>query len=376
MNTSTFKPLTLALFLICAASAPVFADPESEKIEAAVRQAHVVNKNYPLHAVISGREATILTRRHPKATDDDLRIDGVLVTKAVIDSFPSNIDRVKVLFRDEDATSGKSVELTAADIKEYGIGAMDAKKFLATIVVTKVGGDEELNQSRLTAAERKLTVSAGPYDEERLLLMDRINTLRRKGTGVTPFETMFAQIETLAKAGAPVPVKEAMRVLADKLAQQEDLVRQANRTGSGRGIKVVSTSRTATAGQDSSNVSVATPNLVRADNDNELRLLLLQYEKSLFRHRSDPASCAYYQRKMSDIQTEKNNGASSGKVKNLLGSLVDEMNHACGGGPIGGSRGGAGNRSFNPGQGEREPPGEDDKNDREQENWGAGRGPR
>jgi hypothetical protein len=39
---------------------------------------------------------------------------------------------------------------------------------------------------------------------QRLLLMDRINTLRRKGTGVAPFEAMFAQIETQVKSGQTV----------------------------------------------------------------------------------------------------------------------------------------------------------------------------
>ncbi len=323
MKSSTIKALSLAVAAIVFSADAAFADAESEKVEAAVRKARVVSSHYPLHAVISGQEATILTRRHPKATDDDLRIDSVLITKAVVDSFTPAISRVKVLFRDEDASSGKAVELTADDIKEYGSGSMDAKKFLATIAVTEVGGDEELKQSKLAAAERKLMVSAGPYDEERLLLMDRINTLRRKGTGVTPFEVMFAQIETLAKAGAPAPVKEAMRVLADKLAQQEDLVRQASRTGSGRGISVVKSSRVA----DSQGQNVDF-NGARGNSDNELRSLLLQYEKSHFRFRNDQSSCAYYQRKMNDILSEKNSGASTERLKTLLTGLIDEMNHA------------------------------------------------
>jgi hypothetical protein len=108
-----------------------------------VRKAQVIKKDFPVHAVISGREATILTRRHPKATDDDLRIDAVLITKSVLDSF-NTIGTVQVLFRDEDSSSGKSVEVTAGDIKTYANGSpLIREKFLATIAVTKVGGDDE-----------------------------------------------------------------------------------------------------------------------------------------------------------------------------------------------------------------------------------------
>lgn len=346
-----------SLFAIALATAGcqlAFAlDATGENIEEAVRKAQVIKKDYPVHAVISGREATILTRRHPKATDDDLRIDSVLITKSVLDRFDS-IGTVQVLFRDEDSSSGKSVEVTAGDIKTYANGSIDPKKFLATIAVTTVGGDEEAAKNKLSAEERKFSVSPGPYEDQRLLLMDRINSLRRKGTGVAPFEAMFAQLEAQAKSGHSAAVKESLHKLGEKLAQQEDLVRQASRTGSGRGIKVVSSSKTSSqASQSSSQASGQSSNRssdrVAAANssaacdpiDEQNQVLIAKIMSFLQQHRGEASFRVYYLRKVGDIAAMKERGAEPARIKSMLASLVEELqrqkdersNYKGGGGP-------------------------------------------
>lgn len=304
-------------------------DATGENVEEAVRKAQVIKKDFPVHAVISGREATILTRRHPKATDDDLRIDAVLITKSVLDSF-NTIGTVQVLFRDEDSSSGKSVEVTAGDIKTYANGTIDPKKFLATIAVTKVGGDDEAIKSKLSAEERKMSVSSGQYEEQRLLLMDRINTLRRKGTGVAPFEAMFAQIETQVKSGQTVALKESVQKLGEKLAAQEDLVRQASRTGSGRGITVISSSKTSNQSSSQHQISdraSATP-LFPAPNDPmeaENQLLFAKIKSELAKQNGDASFNGHYLRKLADVLSAKTSGASPEKVRSLLTDIKDDL---------------------------------------------------
>lgn len=327
----SLAPLLALTVLVNGCQLALALDATGENVEEAVRRAQVIKKDFPVHAVISGREATILTRRHPKATDDDLRIDAVLITKSVLDSFDT-IGTVQVLFRDEDSSSGKSVEVTAGDIKTYANGTIDPKKFLATIAVTKVGGDDEAHKSKLSAEERKMSVSSGQYEEQRLLLMDRINTLRRKGTGVAPFEAMFAQIETQVKSGQSTMLKDSIQKLGEKLAAQEDLVRQANRTGSGRGISVISSSKTSSQSssltQKSDRAASATP--VPALNDpfdTQNMILLAKIKSEIAQHRGDPTFGAYYERKLSDIATEKAKGGSCGRINSLLSSLADEMQH-------------------------------------------------
>ena len=327
------KKISLAsLFAIAVATSScqlaLALDATGENVEEAVRKAQVIKKDYPVHAVISGREATILTRRHPKATDDDLRIDSVLITKSVLDRFDS-IGTVQVLFRDEDSSSGKSVEVTAGDIKTYANGSIDPRKFLATIAVTTVGGDDEANKSKLSAEERKLSVSPGPYEDQRLLLMDRINSLRRKGTGVAPFEAMFAQLDAQAKSGQSASVKESLQKLGEKLAEQEDLVRQASRTGSGRGITVVSSSKTfnQASSQNSDRPQSVASSTSSDPMEAQNQALMTKIMSELMQHRGDPSCGVYYLRKLGDIVAEKAKGVSPSRINSLLSSLADEMEH-------------------------------------------------
>lgn len=300
-------------------------DATGENVEEAVRKAQVIKKDFPVHAVISGREATILTRRHPKATDDDLRIDAVLITKSVLDSF-NTIGTVQVLFRDEDSSGGKSVEVTAGDIKTYANGTIDPKKFLATIAVTNVGGDDEAIKSKLSAEEKKLSVSPGLYEEQRLLLMDRINTLRRKGTGVAPFEVMFAQLETQVKSGQSAVLKESIQKLGEKLAAQEDLVRQASRTGSGRGISVISSNKTSSKNADTVPSTSSLPIAKDAISD-ENQVLFGKITSELMQHRGDLDFGNYFRPKLAFVVSEKQRGSNPDKIKSLLNNILDEMEH-------------------------------------------------
>ncbi len=330
------KKISLASFLalsvlIAGCQVALALDATGENVEEAVRKAQVIKKDFPVHAVISGREATILTRRHPKATDDDLRIDAVLITKSVLDSF-NTIGTVQVLFRDEDSSSGKSVEVTAGDIKTYANGTIDPKKFLATIAVTKVGGDDEANKSKLSAEEKKFSVSSGLYEEQRLLLMDRINTLRRKGTGVAPFEAMFAQIETQVKNGQAAVLKDSIEKLGEKLAAQEDLVRQANRTGAGRGITAISSSKTSSQSSSLNQKSdSAAPGAVLPALNDPMEIqnvtLLAKIKSEMAQHRGDPTFAPYFERKLSDIAAEKVKGGSCERINSMLSRLAAELQH-------------------------------------------------
>ncbi|MDP3510368.1 MAG: hypothetical protein Q8T09_20530 [Candidatus Melainabacteria bacterium] len=324
------KKISLASFLalsvlIAGCQVALALDATGENVEEAVRKAQVIKKDFPVHAVISGREATILTRRHPKATDDDLRIDAVLITKSVLDSF-NTIGTVQVLFRDEDSSSGKSVEVTAGDIKTYANGTIDPKKFLATIAVTKVGGDDEANKSKLSAEEKKFSVSSGLYEEQRLLLMDRINTLRRKGTGVAPFEAMFAQIETQVKNGQAAVLKDSIEKLGEKLAAQEDLVRQANRTGAGRGISVISSSKTSSKNSDNTSTTSFAP-IAKDPLQEDNQLLFVKISTEMAQHQGDVDFVNYFRPKLAFVANEKQRGASPEKIKPLLTSILDEMEH-------------------------------------------------
>ncbi|MBX9938086.1 MAG: hypothetical protein K2Y32_02475 [Candidatus Obscuribacterales bacterium] len=212
--------------------------PTSSNLVDLIRQAKVVNSDYPLHVVISGNYATVLTRRHPRAKEEDMKIDAVLITKSVLDAYGYCLDGVRVLFRDEDGTNGKKIAVTEQDIKNYGAGTMEPDQFLASLKLLNIDG--ELDGDTSTSArglESSLSVSPGPYEEQRLILLDRINSLRKRGTGVAPYEKLFAAMDEAAKTSSASDVKLQVTRLAEKLKEQEQLCRQAEMVSRGQGVK-------------------------------------------------------------------------------------------------------------------------------------------
>lgn len=226
----------LNLFDCPSASASDAVIPSADVVDV-VRKAKVVSSEYPLHVIVGDSLATVLTRRHHKATDDDLKIDAVLISKAVLDKFGDRLGRVKVLFRDEDSSFGKAVTVTTNDIKTYANGSMEPQRFLASLAIKKVDSEPDSSRVKNELDDSSLAVSPGPYQEQRLLLLDRINTLRKRGTGVAPFEKIFLELNSTAASGDKEAVGAAVNDLSRRLGEQEDLIKQAARVGSGHGIR-------------------------------------------------------------------------------------------------------------------------------------------
>lgn len=212
--------------------------PTSSNLVDLIRQAKVVNADYPVHVVISGNYATVLTRRHPRAKEEDMKIDAVLITKSVLDGYGYCLDGVRVLFRDEDGANGRKIAVTEQDIKNYGAGTMDPQQFLASLKLVSIDGELDGDSSELNRGKASsLVVSPGPYEEQRLMLLDRINSLRKRGTGVAPYEKLFVTMDDAAKTATAAEVKVLVSRLAEKLKEQEQLCRQAELVSRGQGVK-------------------------------------------------------------------------------------------------------------------------------------------
>lgn len=205
-----------------------------------VRQAKVVNPDYPLHVLVSGNFATVMTRRHPKAKDEDLKIDAVLITKSILDAYGYCLDGVRVLYRDEDGSNGKRIAVAEADIKNYAAGTMEPQRFLDSLKMVSIDGEldnDPRHGNKAGAAVSELSVSPGPFEDQRLLLLDRINTLRKRGTGVAPYERLFLSMDQSAKNQATEEVRKQVKALAERLSEQEQLCRQAELVSRGKGVQ-------------------------------------------------------------------------------------------------------------------------------------------
>lgn len=218
--------LTITCITLCGltlGSLPAYAvsqTVDASKLLFVLRSAKTVKPNQRLNAVMADKQATILTERNSKASDKDCKIDAVLIAKQLIDSFPDQISRVRVMFEKIGTNQSSRVDVTAGDVKAYALGAMNAESLLSSLDLVDVdtGGG--------VANGSALSVLPGPMLDKRLLLLSRIESLKSKGTSVKPFQALFATMEAEVSGGDGDKLTKDIAYLSEKLTDQEKMVKQ------------------------------------------------------------------------------------------------------------------------------------------------------
>lgn len=183
----------------------------------------------------NGPLVTVLAEEDAKTADQDLKIDALFLSKALMEAAPAQIEKVKVLFS-QSGHEGRYIIVDNREIQDFGHGKISPEKMLLSMHFSDV------------EPERAPDVVPGDQFERRLLVWNRIKRLRQQGTGVSPFENIFKEIESAAKAGDSAKVGEKVAYLESKLSDQEEQVKQAKKSAQGRGVPSIA-SRTSTAPQ-------------------------------------------------------------------------------------------------------------------------------
>ncbi|MBU6452845.1 MAG: hypothetical protein KGS72_13750 [Cyanobacteria bacterium REEB67] len=235
--------LSSAFFLTSRAASP---DPgialSAAELTELLTQPNVGVKATNLQVVGAGPDVTVLAQKESASSERDLKIDAVFLAKALIVAAPKQVSRVKVLFS-QAGHDGRFVNISDKQITQYGSGKISAEQFLATLHLVPV-----------EATPAPDLVPGGQY-ERRLLVWQRIEKLRKSGTGVEPFEALFSEIENTVKSGRDDPGKK-LSFLENKLADQEDALAQAKRTARGLGVPA---SKNSQSGGGGSTVAGALP---------------------------------------------------------------------------------------------------------------------
>lgn len=181
----------------------------------------------------TGPVVTVLTEEDAKNSEQDLKIDALFLSKALMEAAPGQIEKVKILFS-QSGREGRYIIIDNKEIQDFGHGKISPEKMLASMRFADV------------EPERAPDVVPGAEFERRLLVWNRIKKLRQQGTGVGPFENIFREIETAAKAGDANKVTDKVAYLESKLHDQEEQVKQAKKSAQGRGVPAIA-SRASTA---------------------------------------------------------------------------------------------------------------------------------
>ncbi len=208
---------------------------QNETISAAQFSTIIKDSNLKISAtnttvVGSGPAVTVLADESANSVDQDLKIDAVFLSKALIEAAPNQVKTVKVLFSQE-GKPGRYLSVNKEQILEYGSGKVSATQLLAAL------------KFRDVEVEKAPSVEPGLQFDHRLLTWKRINRLKQSGTGVQPFEAIFQEVERLAKTGDANKLEEKLAYLDNKLAEQEEQISLIRKAARGLGVPASATSQ-------------------------------------------------------------------------------------------------------------------------------------
>lgn len=214
--------LTLSVVLGVCWQNPSWAKLSSSQLTTLLRanaKARVSNINI----LGEGPLVTVVADKNPTASDKELKIDAIFLGKTLLEGAPGQVTDIKVIFSQQDR-EGRFIQITAQQIKDFGSGKIEPDKFLASINLIPVAGEQTPD------------VVQGPQFERRLLIWKRIDHLRKMGTGVRPFQSAFKEVETQVASGKTDDLSDKISNLERTLAQQENILQEARRIARGKGI--------------------------------------------------------------------------------------------------------------------------------------------
>lgn len=214
--------LALGVLIALSAQNPVWAKLSSSQLTNLLRanaKARVSNINI----LGEGPLVTIVADKNPNASDKELKIDAIFLGKTLLENAPGQVTDIKVIFSQQDR-EGRYIQISSQQIKDFGSGKIEPDRFLASIYLIPVAGEQTPD------------VVQGPQFERRLIVWKRIDHLRKMGTGVRPFQNAFKEVETQVSSGKTEDLSEKISNLERTLSQQENILHEAKRIARGKGI--------------------------------------------------------------------------------------------------------------------------------------------
>ena len=106
-------------------------------LTAAIRKAKIINETYPLRVGSSGTEVLVTTLNNPKSDEKSLKIDAVLVAKAIMDADKKILI---VHYRTKESMTARqmlTIIVKQSDVMAYGVNAIGVDSLLGELKVVK-----------------------------------------------------------------------------------------------------------------------------------------------------------------------------------------------------------------------------------------------
>ncbi|MCC6979180.1 MAG: hypothetical protein IT343_12730 [Candidatus Melainabacteria bacterium] len=270
--TAASLSLFASALVLISAAAPAHAGPVTPtELMAILKNAKIINQSALMRAALTDQEALVTAKRSAKDTDNDCKINAVMFAKTLMDAYPEQVLRVKVMFFDFEKSRYSQIVIRKGDVAAFRSGSLSKDALLGSLEITNVA-DPTMNAAATQSGSGSASgagVVAGPFQDKRLLLLSHIEALSQKGTNVKAFRAIFDQIEDLARQGNETALNQKIPYLFEKLQEQQKLVKQASQVGKSTTTAVQSSS----SNSSSPNAGAAAGQPTAADNLNASKLI-------------------------------------------------------------------------------------------------------
>jgi hypothetical protein len=154
---ATFTSILLSLGLTLSS----YAHISSEQLQAEITKAKILPPDAKVTTAITGSELTVSTYKLEKATENDCKIDAVLISKTAFAADPE-FSRVVVIFYDPIyPTSYDEIPVTLGDVTAFGSGSLSKGQLLSELKLTKrsASGSTVSSPSSVSTAQSSSTTS-------------------------------------------------------------------------------------------------------------------------------------------------------------------------------------------------------------------------
>ncbi|PWU01347.1 MAG: hypothetical protein C5B53_02980 [Candidatus Melainabacteria bacterium] len=195
-----------------------------------IREAKIINPQCSVKVAFTGKEeATVVIQRDPKASDEDCKIDAVLVARTLMDKYPNQLMRVKSVFTKSPGECGQAT-VTAGDIRSFRNGQLDKRSLLDSIELVHLGPLEAMKAVSSADPGATAGVVPGPLQPWRLLTLEHINKLAALGVNVRTCLDEFNQIEGLVPTSQQKELRRRLVRLNGQLREQDEMTVEAKQT--------------------------------------------------------------------------------------------------------------------------------------------------
>ncbi|HIA50884.1 MAG TPA: hypothetical protein EYN91_02180 [Candidatus Melainabacteria bacterium] len=191
----------------CITSLPAWAAPTPTQITEAITSAKILPASVALNARYSLGEVSLYMYRSSKVSDNDLKIDSVLITKTLRDKFGSDIKAVQLNFYDKESKA----QIRQCTVNQTHVNSFAAKQIsqdqlmdMLTIARMSAGGGAGGGSSVISASKQAVlsaTVVPGFEQRKREMTLLKIKDLADKDGNYQEIFSMFKRMEALVAAG-------------------------------------------------------------------------------------------------------------------------------------------------------------------------------